>query len=525
MTHTRSPRRAVRSATAGAVLAAAVALTSCSGAAPQPGTSPAGRTAWAEGGTLTIALNGTSTGSLDPTLANTLVSVSVIAALCDPLYDESVDGKLVPQLAERPQFSSDRTTATVKIRSGVTFTDGTAMDADAVKQTFERNKTLKGSQRAGDLEIIKDIQVVDPTTLKFVFDGPTSDGAFQDAFVSRAAYPLSPKAFTSMGAEFATHPVCVGGFVLDSQTTDTVTLKRDPAKTYYDQKSLHLDSIVFKVVADPSVRYANLQSGQFDVIQDLSPKDLSTAKSDSSIDVTQYPGRGYVNILLNPKTMAQPLVRKAFAESIDRKAISKAVWEGVYTPACTFIQPQSPMADPKNQACIPYDPAQAKKDLAAAGVTTPVKVVLEYSSTPERSQLATLVQAMAKQTGFEVSLKPTDTASVLADTRAGRNDAGINSYTGGADPISNLMLTPGAFLNSYPWNDDRVNALYDKILVTPDPAQAKPLYDQIQEILNTEVPVVYIAHNALIHGIKKAVKGLNLTASDGFSAMHAGFAK
>src|SRR5262245_16266220 len=94
-----------------------------------------------QGGTLRVALSA-EPDKLDPTLARTLVGRTIFNAICEKLYD--VDSKLVlvPQLAASlPEFSSDGLTITIKIRSGVKFADGTALDAEAVKKSLDRHRT------------------------------------------------------------------------------------------------------------------------------------------------------------------------------------------------------------------------------------------------------------------------------------------------------------------------------------------------------------------------------------------------
>src|SRR5882757_11089791 len=103
---------------------------------------------------------------LDPTLARTYVGRIVFASLCDKLFD--IDDKLniVPQLALSHETSADGKTVTIKLRPGVTFHDGEALDAAAAKYSLDRHLTLKGSFRKPELASVDSVEVADPLTIK-----------------------------------------------------------------------------------------------------------------------------------------------------------------------------------------------------------------------------------------------------------------------------------------------------------------------------------------------------------------------
>src|SRR5215210_645924 len=103
------------------------------------------------GGTLTIAL-AEEPDALDPTLARTFVGRMVFLAMCEKLYDLNGKLQIVPQLAAgMPKLSADKQTVTIKIRRGVRFNDGTPLNAQAVKISLDRRRTLTGSRRASEL--------------------------------------------------------------------------------------------------------------------------------------------------------------------------------------------------------------------------------------------------------------------------------------------------------------------------------------------------------------------------------------
>ena len=111
---------------------------------------------------------------LDPTLARTYVGRIVFASLCDKLFD--IDDKLniVPQLALSHATSEDGKDVTIKLRPGVKFHDGEAMDAEAVKASLERHMTMQGSFRKPELAAVDKVEVADATTVRLLLKNPFS---------------------------------------------------------------------------------------------------------------------------------------------------------------------------------------------------------------------------------------------------------------------------------------------------------------------------------------------------------------
>jgi peptide/nickel transport system substrate-binding protein len=99
---------------------------------------------------------------LDPTMARTFVGRIVFAGLCDKLFDLDEKLNVVPQLATSYKWSADNKSLEIKLRSGVTFHDGEKLDAEAVKFNLERHKNMQGSNRRGELAVVRqnDVSIV-----------------------------------------------------------------------------------------------------------------------------------------------------------------------------------------------------------------------------------------------------------------------------------------------------------------------------------------------------------------------------
>ena len=206
------------------------------------------------GGTLTIGL-AEDPDALDPTLARTFVGRMVFLHMCEKLYDLNSKTEIVPQLAKSlPVFSgADKKTVTIKLRTGIKFNDGTQFNAQAVKISLDRHRTLPRSTRASELSPVDSVDAVGSDTVVLHLNSRFSPITAQLA--DRAGMIMSPKQLDALGDKFATNPVCVGPFTFkDRVAGDHITLTK--SQDYYDKAKVHLDSIVFRIITDGSARSA-----------------------------------------------------------------------------------------------------------------------------------------------------------------------------------------------------------------------------------------------------------------------------
>src|SRR5262252_3471938 len=162
---------------------------------------------------------------LDPAQGGTFVGRIVFAALCDKLID--IDAKLNfrPQLATDWAWNKDGKALTLKLRPGVIFHDGTAMDAEAVKANLERYRTADYSRRKGEVKSIANLTVVDPMTVRIELSEP--DAPLLSVLADRAGMMLSPKALAGAGENIANQPICAGPFrFVERVPQQKITLQR-----------------------------------------------------------------------------------------------------------------------------------------------------------------------------------------------------------------------------------------------------------------------------------------------------------
>jgi len=476
--------------------------------------------------TLVIALN-QDPDILDPTLSRTYVGRIIYANMCEKLYDIDAHLNIHPQLAaDFPRFSNGGKVVTIKLRKGVRFNDGTPMDAAAVKFSLDRHRTFPGSSRKSELKLITKVEALDRYTVRIELSKPFTP--IVGALLDRSGMPVSPKQARKLGEKFGTDPICVGPWTFSKRVPqDRIVLTK--SKYYFNPKAAHFKTLIFRIITDDSVRLANLRSGDIDLMHLVAPTDASLLKKEGKFQVVGVTGLGYQGITINihnktGKHEAQgdlgtplandPRVREAFELSIDRNALNQVAWDGQYTPGCTPLSPISPFFD-KSQKCPERNVAKAKQLLADAGVQTPYKFELMTVNNPQQQRVAETIQSMAREAGFDISLRPSEFASSLKDADAGKFQAFLIGWSGRVDPDANIYQfnSCGGSLNESNVCDKSIDALLDKAREVSNFKERKKLYSEaIQAIAGKRRNIIYLYHLNYIVAFPKHLKGYKATA-------------
>jgi peptide/nickel transport system substrate-binding protein len=458
---------------------------------------------------------------LDPTMARTFVGRIVFAGLCDKLFDLDEKLNIIPQLATSYEWAKDNKSLTLKLRDGVTFHDGEKFDAAAVKYNIERHKTLQGSSRRGELAVVSSVDVVDPSTVRINLATPFAP--LLATLTDRSGMMVSPKAAQAAGDKLGAKPVCSGPFrFVERVAQDRIVLERFP--NYWNKGQIHFDRIVYQPIVDATVRLANLRSGQLDFIERMGPSDVPQLKSDSRFKIAKIVEIGYQGITINvgKSDIAQknplgrdPRVREAFELSLDRDAIVKVAMEGEAEAGNQWVAPTNRYYG--KSAPIPKrNVERAKQLLKEAGVPNP-SFTLMTPTTSDSQRIAQVVQAMAKDAGFDVKIQSTEFATSLNLADKGQFEAYVLGWSGRADPDGNLhtMLACKGPTNYAGYCKDDVEKLIDESRTSLDPVRRAAAYDKIAQQVAKDRPIIYLyhrhwlwAHNAKLTGLRAVPDGM-----------------
>jgi len=448
---------------------------------------------------------------LDPTLSRTFVSGVVRTALCDRLFDIGLELEIAPQLATAWEWTDDRKGLVVKLRPGVKFHDGELFDAAAVKFNIERHLTMPGSTRKSDIKAITSIEIIDEYTVKFVLSAPFAPLLAQLA--GPAGTMVSPKAARATGENFGSHPVCTGPFkFVERVAQDRIVVER--FADYWDKDNIKLDRIVYLPIPDTTVRLANLRSGGLDLTQ-IAATDLDTVRKDSRLKLTAVNGIGYSGITLNVANgegSKTPLgrdarVRQALELSIDREALNQVVFNGENQPGNQWVSPTNPyyVRELPIQA---RDVAKAKALLAAAAAPNPV-IAMTATNNPVVIQAAEVVQAMAKESGFDIRIQATEFASALQLAAKGDFEAFMLGWTGRIDPDGNIynLVTCNSPFNDGHYCNPEVDRELDAARTVDARADRLAHYRIVAERLLRDLPIIYLYHAKWLYASTARLSG------------------
>ncbi|NRI69206.1 ABC transporter substrate-binding protein [Rhodococcus sp. MS16] len=437
------------------------------------------------GGTLTFSYN-SDAQSVDPvTCANGIGLAPCQAVYGALLYYDIASSEVSPGMAE--SFSSeDGKVWTLALRPGLTFTDGTPFNAEAV--AFNWQRILDPKMLSPSMAAAKSISwsVVDETTLTVTATEVNHQLPFM--LTESLAFVGSPTAITQKGADFGNSPVGAGPFVMTSWARGTeMVLDRNPG--YWDQPRPYVDRVVVKTIPADDQRFNALQSGDVNVMMVSGAKYPSRAKN-AGMDLVSTNLLGGQGVRLSSRgALADPGVRRAVGKLIDNDQIMAAVFPDDAV-ADHFIPEGNPLHD-ETAVWPDNDVAGAQKLIDEYRARNGGgDVVLSYVTTagsPSLTQVAELLQAQLEQVdGLKLEVKPLDGAGFSSALISGNYDLILNSL-GGAHPdnLYKVFHTKGSS-NTAGYSDPIVDQALETTHSSNDPIVVNEAYKTaIRQIIDT----------------------------------------
>jgi peptide/nickel transport system substrate-binding protein len=462
-------------------------------------------------GTLRIGMQD-DPDQLDPAMGGTFAGRIVFAGLCDKLVDIRPDLGFAPQLATKWEWSPDNRALTLTLRDGVSFHDGEKLDAEAVRANLERYRSAPESVRKGELRAVSAIEVVDRLTVRLVLSQPYAP--LLAALSDRAGMMASPKAFAALGRNFFTAPVCSGPFKFTERVAqDRMVLDRFPG--YWDAGRIHVDRVVFRPIADTSIRLVNLQTGQLDMLQDLAPSDAAKVRADAKLRLVTSPGLGYAALAFNVGNGAKAdnpfgrdaKLREAMEAAIDRNIINTVVMEGLFVPNNQTELPTSPYAN-KTYPVPPRDLDRARALVKASGIDKPV-LELRVAKTPRDVQVAEVIQAMAAEAGIDVRVLAGEVVTNIETMNRGDFQSALNVWSGRADPDLNIsiFLGPDSTQNWSGYRNAGFAEALGKARSETDIAKRAASYADVTKAYLTDRPMLPLYSLAWLFAHSKSLTG------------------
>jgi len=519
------PRRTRRLAALAFVAAAVLTATACGGGdADETADGRLASEAQAKPGGSLELLAVADMLRLDPfgALSNYYLDNTRLNALYDSLmYSEPKTGRAVPHIAESFVADPAGTTWTLKIRPNVTFTDGTAYDAAAVKWTWdEHKKPERRSLVAGSAAAIKESRVVDPLTLQVTLNVPNAN--FDRVVASSLAFIPSPTAMRNDPAGFGRKPVGAGPFVLTEHVQDShLTMTKNP--TYWQAGKPLLDKVTFRTVVDSDQSMNSVVSGQSDLKVSGGVTDGAKARQ-RGLGIEQVAViTGEVVVFNHAKPPFDDVrARRAVALALDPQGINKIVFNDQGAATASMFPAGSPLVNADAPPLPSANRAEAQRladELAAEG--KPLNFTYRI---PQNNQAAKTGEYIQQQLiGLKNVQVRIESLSVNAYTTAVRvqRDFEMAQHSwnvADVEPSVYSYLHSSSPTNFMGYKSQAVDQLLERGRVTSDPAQRALAYSDLMRQVAQDVPLWPYQEGRITAYYRDTVGGLVLS-QDGMLLM------
>jgi peptide/nickel transport system substrate-binding protein len=505
----RAERRAVRTLTRARLVLAALAAAAlvAAGCGSTDSKKQAG-----PGGTLTIAL-GVTPPTLDPALGQNQNAAFVELAY-DPLIVAAPDGTFKPGLATSWKYGPRNESFSITLRPGVKFSDGTKLDAQAVKTWINHAIALPGSLATTYFSSLKSIDVTGPLTVTLNFGAPTP--LLERVFSQVLEMGLIGSSKAVKAKTLAKATAGAGPYVLDKAKTvtgDHYTYVPNPH--YWNKSAIHWKQVIVKVITNPTAALQALKTGQAQV---------AIAQPATNINAAKQAGLKYVDpltlymslaLLDRDGTLAKPLrdvrVRQALNYAVDRDAIAKVIGAGSGRPTAQMAVPGDDSYDAVLDKRYPHDPAKARQLLAAAGYPKGFSLPTLSTTIVAMDQFGQAVAGELAKVGvtLELEVKP-DTGDYTTNLGGAKFPAATIAF-GRLPAATNYQLLWGpkaGLFNPFKSADSTLAALNDR-LVAARGTEATEIARQIQTRLVDQAWFVPVVATPLVTMYRPTVTGVN----------------
>ena len=353
---------------------------------------------------LTIGI-GIDADSLNPQEQTTTLVMNMCALLYDTYLYQTPEGRLEPHLITGYEVSLDGLTWTLHLRQGVKFSDGTPLNAKAVKLNFDRalDPKLKVPLRF-TISMLNECVVIDDSTVQLRLMYPFAP--MSQVLSTVVASAISLAAIEKFGDNIRKHPVGAGPFRLSEWVRgDRIVMVRND--DYWGPKPT-VEKIIWKIEPDHLAREFMLRNGQIDICYDPSPPDVATLQADVKIKVDMAPDTRTVFMALRSDLPAlkDKRVRQAFNYAVDKKGIAKRV---LFDSAQPMDGPVSSMlfGYSRMERQYDYNPDKARQLLKEANFdfNQTIRLAAPRGCYLFDAQVAEAVQAFLQAIGVKTELR------------------------------------------------------------------------------------------------------------------------
>lgn len=463
------------------------------------------------GGTLTYASGDAEPDCLDPHYGGNYPQGLIATQYLETLFTKDEDGQTIPWLAETSEVSDDGLTHTISVTDGITFHDDTPLTSEAIKANIEHLQDPETASSTGFLAVekVEEVEIVDELTADLHLSAP--DNALEESLSMHWTAIQSPEALARDVQENCADPVGTGPFMVDSwEREQQVNLVRNddyvlPVESDRENDHAYLDGITWRMIPEAATRYAALQSGEVDVIDNAQPDTIQSAE-DANIGHLDSPRPGAANRLELNSSQApfdDVLVREAFMRSVDVDGGIEALYFDTAPRSHSLLSSVEPLGY-SDESLFTQDVEQANELLDEAGWTERddddvrmkdgerLEIVMPVStnqSVPAEQSLFEQFQSQASEVGFDMQINLLDLSSWYAALSEHNYDLVSAPYTKVGPSVLRILyhsdsIEPapsGYFANNAQVDIPELDETLVQAEETTDDDERAELYEQAQQ--------------------------------------------
>ncbi|WP_226898267.1 ABC transporter substrate-binding protein [Mangrovicoccus algicola] len=441
-------------------------------------------------------INGSDIKGWDPAVTNSTYPggpMDVLDAIYGFIVYVDVNGQVQGGMAES-LTSEDAVTWVLKLREGVTFTDGTPYDAEAVKMNWDRAGAEGSLASARDwvASWAAGMEVVDPLTLKITLPGPNA--IFAQQVAELVPFIASPAMLEAAATPADLKPVGAGAFTLDSWDQGIgMTLVRNP--DYWDAERPYLDTLNFKIIPETNSRISTVVQGGATMMAGY-PYQFGNNAEAPGVTAKEIPIRGIYRGYFNFEhgIFQDPRAREALYAAINRDRLMQAYTQtaGYEAPGNYFGEGSSYYT--ADYAVPGYDPERAQElidALAEDGKPFEVEIVT-YPNSDMKRLAEYMQQVINAYDGASATITEVAMAN-LRDTCSNQMaydfcvDGGA-LVSNGAEPNISKLLGTGGTLNWSHYSSEEMDALLEAATRTVDEDEIRESYVGVQKLFAEDLP-------------------------------------
>jgi peptide/nickel transport system substrate-binding protein len=467
------------------------------------------------GGTLVYGL-AAETDGWDPANSQWAGSGTTVSyAVFDRLAMHDAEGVPRPYLAESIESDAEFTEWTMRLRPGVTFHDGTALDAPAVARNLERVRAslLLGPAFAS----VTGITAVDPLTVVLTTDEPWS--TFPSAMASQAGAIAAPSMLDDPDGQ--RRPVGTGPFVFDEWIPDSrLVVTRNP--DYWREGQPYLDGIEFRVITDTAARTASLQAGDVDALESNDDEQIGKLQGQATRGEIQLISNAdddeasvlFIGLNTARPPFDDPEARRIVATALDTATLSRTLFSDLFPPADSLFPPTSPFYEP-DSGYPSYDPAALPGLVEAYEERTGGKLRFSVNIPPlaQYREVAQTAQAQAAEFGIEIAVEEVEQSQLIVRGLTGDYEA--TGFATFGDPnrdqvfIASTTVRPVGqiSLNFTRFADPELQQALDAIRATADVEDQARQWSTVQRRLAENLNLVFLVYQRTVAAFDDQVFG------------------